>query len=163
MVKQANIDFVKLEDQDFDNPLGESSGAGVIFGATGGVMEAALRTVYEVVTGKALETIDFEGVRGIEGVKEAAVMVGNMEVKVAVAHGTGNARRLMDKVVAGEREYHFIEVMACRRMPKQWATHSGCEDKDEIDPKGGKGKAIYEEDKDKPIRKSHENPMVKDI
>ncbi|MDD2574807.1 MAG: NADH-dependent [FeFe] hydrogenase, group A6 [Firmicutes bacterium] len=165
MIKQANIDFVKLEDQDFDNPLGESTGAAVIFGATGGVMEAALRTVYEVVTGKALESIDFEGVRGIEGVKEAAVMVGDLEVKVAVAHGTGNARKLMDKVLAGEKEYHFIEVMAC---PGGCLNGGGqpivdAKTKMEIDPRVERAKAIYEEDKDKPIRKSHENPMIKKI
>ena len=165
IIKQANIDFVKLEDQDFDNPLGESTGAAVIFGATGGVMEAALRTVYEVVSGKALESIDFEGVRGIEGVKEAAVMVGDLEVKVAVAHGTGNARKLMDKVLAGEKEYHFIEVMAC---PGGCLNGGGqpivdAKTKMEIDPRVERAKAIYEEDKDKPIRKSHENPMIKKI
>jgi NADP-reducing hydrogenase subunit HndD len=165
MVKQANIDFVKLDDEDFDNPLGESTGAAVIFGATGGVMEAALRTVYEVVTGKPLENIDLEEVRGIEGVKEAAVMVGDLEVKVAVAHGTGNARKLMEKVVSGEKEYHFIEVMAC---PGGCLNGGGqpivdAKTKMEIDPRVERAKAIYEEDKDKPIRKSHENPMVKKI
>ncbi len=165
MIKQANIDFAKLEDEVFDNPLGQSTGAGVIFGATGGVMEAALRTVYELVTGKTLDSIDFNGVRGIEGVKEAAVMVGDLEVKVAVAHGTGNARKLMDKILSGEKEYHFIEVMAC---PGGCLNGGGqpivdAKTRMEIDPKVARARAIYEEDKDMPFRKSHENPMIKKI
>lgn len=165
MVKQANIDFVKLEDEDFDNPLGESTGAAVIFGATGGVMEAALRTVYEVVTGETLDNIDFEGVRGIEGVKEAAVMVGDLEVKVAIAHGTGNARKLLNKVVTGEKEYHFIEVMAC---PGGCLNGGGqpivdAKTKMEVDPRILRAKALYDIDKDSTFRKSHNNPEIKQI
>ncbi len=165
MIKQAGIDFVNLEDEGYDNLLGESTGAAVIFGATGGVMEAALRTVYEVVTGKTLEKIDFEDVRGIEGIKEAVIPVGDLEVKVAVAHGTGNARKLLEKVVSGEKEYHFIEVMAC---PGGCLNGGGqpivhAKDKIKMDPRVARAKAIYDEDRDMPIRKSHENPMIKKI
>ena len=111
MIKEAGIDFVNLPDEDFDPMLGESTGAGVIFGATGGVMEAALRTVYEIVTGKTLDKVDFEAVRGTEGIKEATIKVGDLDVNVAVAHGTANAAKLLDSIRSGEKTYHFIEVM----------------------------------------------------
>ena len=113
MIKQANIDFVNLPDEDFDDVLGESTGAGVIFGATGGVMEAALRTVADVLTGKDLENIDYTDVRGIAGIKEASVNVAGMEIKVAIASSTGAAQKLLDAVKAGEKQYHFIEIMGC--------------------------------------------------
>ena len=113
MLRQSGIDFAALADSSFDNPLGMSTGAGAIFGATGGVMEAALRTVYEVVTGKELAKLEFESVRGLEGVKEATVDLDGLPVKVAVAHGLGNARKVMDKIKAGEADYAFVEVMCC--------------------------------------------------
>ena len=113
MIKTAGIDFANLQDEDFDNMLGESTGAGVIFGATGGVMEAALRTAYEVVTGVELTDVNFTQVRGIEGIKEASVQVGDVTLNVAVAHGTANAAKLLDAIRAGEKTYHFIEIMGC--------------------------------------------------
>jgi len=165
MIKTAGIDFVNLPDEDFDDVLGESTGAGVIFGATGGVMEAALRTVYEVVTGKTLDKVDFEACRGIEGIKEASVDLGGKTVKVAIAHGTGNAAKLLDKIKAGEASYDFIEVMGC---PGGCVTGGGqpiinATRLSYIDPKKVRAAGLYGEDADKPLRKSHENPAVKAI
>ena len=162
MIKEAGIDFVNLPDEDFDPMLGESTGAGVIFGATGGVMEAALRTVYEVVTGKTLEKVDFEAVRGTEGVKEATVKVGDLDVNVAVAHGTANAAKLLDSVRSGEKTYHFIEVMGC---PGGCVTGGGqpivsAQKRMECDPKALRAAALYNEDANKPQRKSHDNPSI---
>ncbi len=162
MIKEAGIDFVNLPDEDFDPMLGESTGAGVIFGATGGVMEAALRTVYEVVTGKTLDKVDFEAVRGTEGIKEATVKVGDLDVNVAVAHGTANAAKLLDSVRSGEKTYHFIEVMGC---PGGCVTGGGqpivsAQKRMECDPKALRAKALYTEDANKPQRKSHENASV---
>ena len=163
MIKEAGIDFVNLPDEDFDPMLGESTGAGVIFGATGGVMEAALRTVYEVVTGKTLDKVDFEAVRGTEGIKEATVKVGDLDVNVAVAHGTANASKLLDSVRSGEKTYHFIEVvMGC---PGGCVTGGGqpivsAQKRMECDPKALRAKALYTEDANKPQRKSHENASV---
>ncbi len=156
MISAAGIDFEKLEETEFDSPFGLGSGAGLIFGATGGVMEAALRTVYEVVTGKTLEKIDFEAVRGFEGWKEATVDLDGTEVKVAIVHGLGNAKKLIEKVRAGEADYQFVEVMACPggciggggNAPKTWAKMEQ------------RLEAIYEEEKRLPVRKSHENPYV---
>ena len=113
MIKQANIDFVNLPDEDFDNLLGESTGAGVIFGATGGVMEAAIRTVADILTGEDLQEIEYTDVRGIKGIKEATVTVAGKELHVAVASGTGNAEKLLNAVKSGEKHYDFIEIMAC--------------------------------------------------
>ena len=158
LIKQTNINFMQLEDEDFDAPLGESTGAAVIFGATGGVMEAALRTAYEIHTGKTLDNVDFEGVRGIENLKEATIDVDGFELKVAVAHGLGNARKLMNEIRAGRSQYHAIEIMACP---------GGCI--------GGGGQplhhgdssllrartqALYTEDNEKSLRKSHQNPYI---
>ncbi len=163
MIKTAGIDFNNLPDEDFDSVLGESSGAGTIFGATGGVMEAALRTVYEKVTGKTLENVEFHDVRGIKGVKEAAVQVGDLTVNVAIAHGTANAARLLDSIRSGEKNYTFIEVMAC---PGGCVTGGGqpivnAQTRMELDPKVLRAAALYNEDAGKPIRKSHENLSVK--
>ena len=163
MIKTAGIDFINLPDEDFDSVLGESSGAGTIFGATGGVMEAALRTVYEKVTGKTLENVEFHDVRGIKGVKEAAVQVGDLTVNVAIAHGTANAARLLDSIRSGEKNYTFIEVMAC---PGGCVTGGGqpivnAQTRMELDPKVLRAAALYNEDAGKPIRKSHENLSVK--
>ena len=162
MIKEAGIDFANLPDEDFDPMLGESTGAGVIFGATGGVMEAALRTVYEVVTGKTLDKVDFEAVRGTEGIKEATIKVGDLDVNVAVAHGTANAAKLLDSIRKGEKTYHFIEVMGC---PGGCVTGGGqpivsAQKRMECDPKALRAAALYNEDANKPQRKSHENASV---
>ena len=162
MIKEAGIDFANLPDEDFDPICGESTGAAVIFGATGGVMEAALRTVYEVVTGETLAKVEFEAVRGVEGVKEATVKVGDLDVKVAIAHGTANAAKLLDSIRAGEKTYHFIEIMAC---PGGCVTGGGqpivsAQKRLECDPRQVRAAAIYKADEDLPLRKSHENPSV---
>ena len=163
MIKNAGIDFARLPDEDFDSILGESTGAGVIFGATGGVMEAALRTVYEVVTGKSLDNVEFHAVRGTEGIKEAEVDLGGKIVRVAVAHGTGNASELLDLVKSGEKKYDFIEIMGC---PGGCVTGGGtpivdATTKSYIDLKAERAKALYGEDSGKAKRKSHENEEVK--
>ena len=164
MIKEAGIEFNKLSDSVFDNPFGDAAtGAAVIFGATGGVMEAALRTVSEVLTGKELEKVDFNEVRGTAGIKEATVKIGDMDVNVAVAHGLGNARELLEKIRRGEANYHFIEIMGC---PGGCVTGGGqpivsSKTRMEIDLKAARAKALYEEDKNLPLRKSHENPYVK--
>ncbi len=165
MIKEAGIDFANLKDEEFDNILGESTGASVIFGATGGVMEAALRTAYEVVTGKTLENVNFEQVRGVEGVKEASIQVGDVTLNVAVAHGTANAAKLLDAVRSGEKTYHFIEVMGC---PGGCVNGGGqpivsAAKRMECDPRVVRAAALYGEDAGKAIRKSHENPMVKKL
>ena len=165
MIKEAGLDFVNLPDSDYDPTLGDSTGAAVIFGATGGVMEAALRTVYEVVTGKPLENIEITAVRGLEGVKEAEVQVGDLTVRAAVAHGTGNAKALLEKVRSGEKQYHVIEVMAC---PGGCVSGGGqpivkAKKRMERDPKMVRASAIYEADRGLPRRKSHENPEVKKL
>jgi len=168
MIKEAGIDFVNLPDEEFDAPMGTSTGAGVIFGVTGGVMEAALRTVYEAVSGETLETVDFYDVRGLEGIKEAVVNIPKLgEVKVAVAHGLRNASNLLDRIKNGEAEYHFVEIMGCpggcvggggqpivtgpQRMSLQ------------EDYRTLRAKAIYSEDERKQLRKSHENPAIIEI
>ncbi|HBS58962.1 MAG TPA: ferredoxin, partial [Firmicutes bacterium] len=160
MIKESGIDFDNLKVEEFDAPLGLSTGAAVIFGATGGVMEAALRTVAEVVTGKTLESIDFKNVRGLSGVKEAVIPVGELKVKVAVAHTLANARLMLDKIRAGEADYHFIEVMACPGGciggGGQPITHCEGFRQKRVD-------AIYECDQDMVLRKSHENPAVKEL
>lgn len=156
MIEQAGIDFKSLPESEFDGPFGLGSGAGEIFGATGGVMEAALRTVYEIVTGEELKNIDFHACRGLEGIKEATVLVGDIPVKVAVAHGLGNARKLMDAIREGKADYHFIEIMACPggciggggNPIKNWKKmERRCE-------------AVYEAEKNLSIRKSHKNPAI---
>ena len=148
MIKEAGIDFANLPDEDFDPMLGESTGAGAIFGATGGVMEAALRTVADILEGKDLDNIDYHEVRGIQGVKEATVTIAGKEIKLAVANGTGNARILMDKMKAGEADYTFIEIMGC---PGGCVTGGGqpivpARERMVVDPKVVRAKAIYEED-----------------
>ena len=113
MIKEAGVEFTKLPDEEFDPALGDSTGAGVIFGATGGVMEAALRTVHELVTGEAMDNIEVHAVRGVEGVKETEIQLGDMTVRAAIAHGTANAKALLEQIKSGEKDYHFIEVMGC--------------------------------------------------
>lgn len=163
MIKEAGIDFNNVSDPHFDDPMGDATGAAVIFGTTGGVMEAALRTVAEILEGKTLDNIEYGVVRGIEGIKEAAVEAGGMKIRAAVAHGLENARKLLEKIKAGEAEYHFIEVMAC---PGGCVNGGGqpiqpSQVRNALDLRIERAKAIYEEDRGLPLRKSHENPKVK--
>ncbi|HOS96351.1 MAG TPA: NADH-dependent [FeFe] hydrogenase, group A6, partial [Deltaproteobacteria bacterium] len=162
MIRQAGIDFANLPDGDYDNPLGEYTGAGTIFGATGGVMEAALRTVYAIVTGTNLESLDITPVRGLEGVKEAAVEVGPLgKVKVAVAHGLGNARKLMDKIREGKADYAFIEIMCC---PGGCVSGGGQPIAPSNEKRITRAAALYKDDGAvQKFRQSHENPSVKRI
>jgi len=162
MIKSAGIDFKGLEDGLFDDPFGEATGAGVIFGATGGVMEAALRTVTEILEGKSLEKIDFEEVRGIEGIKKATLTVAGKEVNICVVHGLKNARKILDAVKSGEEKFDFIEVMAC---PGGCVCGGGQPIHDAYylskhDLKVLRAGALYSEDKSAKIRKSHENPAI---
>jgi NADP-reducing hydrogenase subunit HndD len=158
LIKLSNIDFKSLPNEDFDNPLGESTGAGVIFGTTGGVIEAAVRTAYEIYTKKELAHLDFDELRGMEGIREATIDFDGLPIKIGIAHGLGNARKLLEDIQAGKSEFHAIEIMSCP---------GGCI--------GGGGQpyhhgdagilkkrqmAIYREDKNKAIRKSHENPYI---
>ncbi|HHV96475.1 MAG TPA: 2Fe-2S iron-sulfur cluster binding domain-containing protein [Clostridiaceae bacterium] len=162
MIREIGIDFKNLPDSQFDDPMGEASGAGVIFGATGGVMEAALRTVADILTGKDNKDIEYTEVRGTEGIKEAQIELGGLTLKAAVAHGLGNARKLLDRIKAGEADYHFVEIMAC---PGGCVNGGGqpiqpSEVRSWIDLKAERAKAIYEEDRTLPVRKSHENERV---
>ncbi|MDD2702790.1 MAG: NADH-dependent [FeFe] hydrogenase, group A6 [Candidatus Omnitrophica bacterium] len=157
MVKEAGINFPYLEDEDFDEPLGISTGAAVIFGATGGVMEAALRTAYEVLAGKQLEKLDFENLRGMDGIKTAEADINGLKLKVAVAHSLGKARVLLEEVQAGKSPYAFIEIMAC---PGGCLGGGGQPIPTDTGIRMKRAEAIYREDKNKTIRKSHENPAV---
>ena len=162
MVKTAGIDFAELEDEDFDRLLGESTGAGVIFGATGGVMEAALRSVYEKVTGQELKNVDFTAVRGFEGIKEAEIDLNGTKIKVAIAHGTGNAEKLLTAIKNGEKEYTFIEIMCC---PGGCITGGGqpivsAKKQMSVNVKELRAKVLYAEDAGKAKRKSHENEEI---
>ncbi len=163
MIRQAGIDFATLPEEDFDSVLGESTGAGVIFGATGGVMEAALRFAYEVVTGKTLEKVEFHEVRGLKGVKEAVIDLGETKLNVAVAHGTANAQKLLDSVRSGEKKYEFIEVMCC---PGGCVTGGGqpivkSEIRMGVNVSAERAKALYGEDEGKARRKSQDNEELK--
>ena len=158
LINLANIDFKSLPDEDFDNPLGESTGAGVIFGTTGGVIEAAVRTAYEIHTGKKLSRIDFTELRGMEGLRHATIDFDGLPIHIGIAHGLGNARKLLEDIQQGKSQFHAIEIMSCP---------GGCI--------GGGGQpyhhgdaeilkkrqmALYREDGGKAIRKSHENPYI---
>ena len=158
LIKRANIRFADLPETDFDTPMGESSGAGAIFGATGGVMEAALRTVYEVYTGKELPKLDFTEVRGLEGIKEATIDLGGFPLKVCVAHTLGNARKVMDRLRAGKLDYHVVEVMACPGGCIGGAGQPYHHGNAEI--LKARMEATYREDAGKPIRMSHKNPDI---
>ena len=165
MIKQANIDFVELEDSEFDDPMGEATGAGAIFGTTGGVMEAALRTAYETITGKELKKLDFEAVRGEEGIKKATVKIGDNEVKVAVAHGLANAQKIMEEIKSGKAEYQFVEIMAC---PGGCVMGGGqpiktSKQRSEYDIRKLRADCLYNIDEKSTIRKSHENPIIKKL
>ena len=163
MIESAGIYFKHLPDEEFDNPLGDSTGAAVIFGATGGVMEAALRTAVEKLSGEELKSLDFTEVRGTDGMKEASYTVNGMEVKVCVVSGLANANTIMEKVKNGTADYHFIEIMGCPGgcvngggQPIQHAVVRNF-----VDLKARRAAALYEADKDMPLRKSHESEAVK--
>ena len=165
MIKQANIDFVGLEDSKFDDPMGEATGAAAIFGTTGGVMEAALRTAYETVTGQELAKVDFESVRGKDGIKKAEVQIGDVNLKVAVAHGLSNARIILEEIKNGTADYQFVEIMAC---PGGCVTGGGqpivsSKKRSEVDVRKLRADALYTIDEKKVIRKSHENPTIKKL
>lgn len=165
MIKQAGINFVNLPDEEFDDPFGGASGAGVIFGATGGVMEAALRTVAELISGKSIDDYEYKIVRGTDGIKRAEVDLGSRKIRAAVAHGLGNARKLLEAIKAGEESYDFVEIMAC---PGGCVTGGGqpiisAKDQMDKDVKALRAKAIYDEDRSLPVRKSHENPVIKKL
>ena len=161
MIKQAGIDFANLPDEEFDQPFGEATGAGVIFGTTGGVMEAAIRTVYEILEGKPLDNLNVTAVRGLEGVKEATLKIAGKDVKVAVVHGAKNARIILDKVKNGEH-YDFIEVMACPGGCINGGGQPVVDSRTQatVDVKAKRAAALYTEDEASTLRKSHENPNV---
>ena len=158
LIRESGINFHELPEEEFDNPMGESTGASVIFGTTGGVIEAAVRTAYEWITNETLDKIDFTELRGLEGIREATVKVGDMDLKIGIANGLGNARKLLNKIRNGEAEYHAIEIMACPGgcingggqplINHDWSVIQK------------RAEAIYEEDKEKPIRQSHKNPQI---
>lgn len=165
MIKQAHIEFSTLEETGFDHPMGEATGAGVIFGTTGGVMEAALRTVKEIVTGNPFDRLEYEPVRGAEGIKKATVEMNGKEVKVVVASGLKNAQIILEEIKSGKADYQFVEIMACPggcvmgggqpiRSSKERAT---------IDIRAKRAGALYSIDEASTIRKSHENPVIKKL
>jgi len=161
LIKQANIDFNALAEVPFDSPLGESTGAAIIFGTTGGVIEAACRTAYEVITKKTLPKIDFTELRGLEGVRAATIDVDGLKLNIGIAHGLSNARKLLNEIKEGKSQFHAIEVMACP---------AGCIDgggqplhHGNSDIIKARWEAIYQADREMPIRKSHENPSVQAI
>ncbi len=158
LIRLSNIDLNELPDEDFDHPMGESTGAGVIFGVTGGVIEAATRTAYEVQTGKKLEKVEFNVLRGLDGVRSAEVDFDGLKLKIGIAHGLGNARKLLNEVREGKSQFHAIEIMACP---------GGCIGgggqpfyHGELEILQKRAAAIYREDEGKAIRKSHENPDI---
>lgn len=161
MIREAGIQFDQLEEEQYDSPLGESTGAAVIFGATGGVLEAALRTAADWIAEQDLQEIDFKAVRGLDGIKEATVKVGGLELKAAVCSGLGNARRLLEKIKRGEANYHAIEIMACPGgclngggQPYHHGDTTILEKRME---------ALYRDDARQPVRKSHQNPSIKKL
>lgn len=165
MIKQANIDFKVLEDNEFDNPMGEATGAGAIFGTTGGVMEAALRAAYEMITGEELKKVEFEEVRGEKGIKKAEISLGDKKIKVAVAHGLGNAKRVMEDIRNKKADYQFVEVMSC---PGGCIMGGGQPIKNSkvrtsVDVRRKRAEAMYDIDKKSTIRKSQDNPILKSI
>ncbi|MCE5188838.1 MAG: [FeFe] hydrogenase, group A [Eubacteriales bacterium] len=165
MIKRAGIRFTELPDEEFDPMLGVASGAAHIFGATGGVMEAALRTVAEIVTGKPLDNLDFTDVRGVAGCKEAEYDLAGTKVRVAVTSGTENAFQLLEMVRKGEADYHFIEVMACPGgcVNGGGQPHQPGEVRNFHDLRAERAKGLYGQDKEMKLRKSHENPFVKEL
>jgi NADP-reducing hydrogenase subunit HndD len=158
LIKQMNINFDELPEEDFDHPLGESTGAAVIFGTTGGVIEAAVRTAYEIQTGNKLKKVDFEELRGMEFIREATIDFDGLPIRIGIAHGLGNARKLLEEIKEGKSKFHAIEIMACPGgciggggQPLHYGDSSILK---------ARQKALYTEDKGKAIRKSHENPYI---
>ena len=165
MIKQSGLEFTNLEDTTFDDPMGEATGAAAIFGSTGGVMEAALRTVAEVVTGKELDKIDFKEIRGETGIKRSTIKLDDKEVKVVVAHGLKNTKIIMEEINSGKADYHFVEIMACPGgcvMGGGQPIHSS-KTRETINIRDLRAKAIYNIDEKSIERKSHKNPIVKKI
>ena len=165
MIKQANIEFEKLEDSNFDSPMGEASGAGAIFGTTGGVMEAALRTAQDTLTGKDLPKIDFEQVRGGEGIKRATINIAGKDINVVAASGLANARTILEEIKSGKANYQFVEIMAC---PGGCIMGGGQPIKSskvraEVDVRKLRADALYTIDERSIVRKSHENPFMKKL
>ena len=165
MIKQANIEFEKLEDSNFDSPIGEASGAGAIFGTTGGVMEAALRTAQDTLTGKDLPKIDFEQVRGGEGIKRATINIAGKDINVVAASGLANARTILEEIKSGKANYQFVEIMAC---PGGCIMGGGQPIKSskvraEVDVRKLRADALYTIDERSIVRKSHENPFMKKL
>ena len=165
MIKQAGIEFTDLEDEQFDNPMGEATGAAAIFGTTGGVMEAALRTAQDVLTCQDLPKIEFEAVRGGEGIKKATVNIAGNDIKVVAASGLANAQKIMEEIKSGKADYQFVEIMAC---PGGCIMGGGQPIKSskvrrEVDVRKLRAEALYTIDEKSTIRKSHENPVVKKL
>lgn len=165
MIKQANIEFTKLEESTFDHPMGEATGAAAIFGTTGGVMEAALRTAQDTLTGQELEKIKFEQIRGGEGIKKATVTIAEKEIKVVAASGLANAKTILEEIKQGTADYQFVEIMAC---PGGCIMGGGqpiksSKIRSEIDIRKLRADSLYSIDEKSTIRKSHENPIVKKI
>ncbi len=165
MIKAFGIDFVNLPDGEFDSPLGYSTGAGDIFGSTGGVMEAALRTAYEKITGEKIQELEFTNVRAVEGLREASIQIGDLTLNVAVSNGLNNAKKILEKVKSGEKQYHLIEIMACPggcvAGGGQPLVHAE-EYIYPLDPEiiRKRQMALYKIDENKELRKSHENPFI---
>lgn len=165
MIKQANIEFTKLEESSFDNPMGEATGAAAIFGTTGGVMEAALRTAQDTLTGKDLERINFEQVRGGDGIKKATINIAGKDIKVVAASGLANAKEILEEIKCGKADYQFVEIMAC---PGGCVMGGGqpiksSKIRSEVDVRKLRADALYSIDEKSTIRKSHENPIIKKI
>ena len=165
MIKQANIEFEKLEDSNFDSPMGEASGAGAIFGTTGGVMEAALRTAQDTLTGKDLPKIDFEQVRGGDGIKRATINIAGKDINVVAASGLANAKTILEEIKSGKANYQFVEIMAC---PGGCIMGGGQPIKSskvraEVDVRKLRADALYSIDERSIVRKSHENPVMKKL
>lgn len=165
MIKQANLDFTELEDSNFDEPMGEASGAGAIFGTTGGVMEAAIRTAVDTLEGKNVEQFEYKEVRGEKGIKETTLQIAGIDVKIAVVSGLANARKIMEQIKAGNSPYHFVEIMAC---PGGCVMGGGQPIKSSkvratVDVRKLRADALYSIDEKSVIRKSHENPVMKQL
>jgi NADP-reducing hydrogenase subunit HndD len=165
MIKQANIDFVKLEDTEFDAPMGDATGAAAIFGTTGGVMEAALRTAADTLTGENLEKIDYEAVRGGDGIKRATVNIAGKSINVVAASGLANAQTILEEIKNGTADYQFVEIMAC---PGGCVMGGGqpiksSKIRSEVDVRALRANALYSIDEKSVIRKSHENPALKKV
>lgn len=165
MIKQAHIEFVELEDSEFDSPVGEATGAAAIFGVTGGVMEAALRTAGETLEGKSLDKIEYEAVRGKKGIKKAKINIAGKEIKIAVVSGLSNAKTIMEEIKKGEADFDFVEIMAC---PGGCILGGGqpiksAKTRNVVDVFQKRANSLYDIDEKSKIRKSHENPYIKEV